>query len=71
MSLSPQSINDYRRRILAGEEISEEELALAVRSVISSRTTAVVEKAEAKAKKNEQLDLASLFSSLPAKPKEE
>lgn len=71
MSLSPQSINDYRRRILAGEEISEEELSLAVRSVISSRTTSVIEKIEAKAKKNEPLDLASLFAPKPAAPTEE
>ena len=65
MPLTPQTINDYRRRILAGEEISEAELALAVRSMISARTTTVVEKAEAKAKKNEPIDLASLFTPKP------
>lgn len=62
MQTAPQTISDYRRRILSGEDISEEELAAAVRALISSRTTTVVDKAEAKAKKNEPLDLSSLFA---------
>ncbi len=57
-----QTINDYRRRILAGEDISAEELAAAVRSIISDRGTRTVAKAEAKAKKNEPIDIAALFA---------
>lgn len=64
--MSQPTINDYRRRILAGEDISRDELAKAVELFRSGRASAVVEKAEAKAKKNEPLDIAALF-----KPKAE
>jgi hypothetical protein len=62
----PQTINDYRRRILAGEDISPEELNRAVSMFRSNRNTAVVAKAEARASKA-PLDIASLFA--PREPK--
>ena len=66
--MSQPTINDYRRRILAGEEIPFDELARAVEMFRSGRNSTVVEKAEAKAKKNEPLDIAALFA--PRAPKE-
>ena len=66
MANEPQTINDYRRRILAGEDISPEELNRAVSMFRSSRNTAVVAKAEARAAKA-PLDIAALFAPKPAK----
>ena len=71
MNQPAPSINDFRRRILAGEDIPAEELAAAVALFRSGRTATVVAKAEAKAKANEPLDLAALFSAHAANAKKE
>jgi len=62
--MSVELLNDLRRMILAGEDVSDDELARAVETLRSSRNGAVVAKAEAKAKKAAPIDIAALFSSL-------
>lgn len=59
--MTPDTINDLRRRILAGEDIPPAELAEAILALRTARTGATIARAERAAAKASPIDLSSLF----------